>query len=199
MIKRTFIVIAVIAFLANAVPMFATTVDSETYPPFAVYSFSPVNDTDYNRTIKVDGSATVRWPYEYKWLEICKIPVKMKIGMYIRVKDCADKKIVIVQKDCDDAESVNKKAADWPCYYGCVSIEILANFEAQIRGQLVDRTAVINGTNWAVSVTPDIIGGDGNYDTVDVCVKTWKAKIEKAAAGDEVLVGNVSIQARPTV
>lgn len=198
MIKRTLIAIAVIAFLANAVPMFAaTTVDSETYPPFSVYSFSP--DQHKDLAIKVDGKQTVRWPFEYKWLEICKIPVKMKIGMYIRVKDCADKKIIIVQKDCDDAETVNKSAGDWPCYYGCVSIQILANFEAQIRGQLVDRTAVINGDKWSVSVTPDIIGGDGNYDTVDVCVKTWLAKIEKAAAGDEVLVGNVSIQARPTV
>jgi hypothetical protein len=199
MIKRTLIAIAVIAFLANAVPMFATTVDSETYPPFAVYSFSPDQDDDL--AIKVDGKATVRWPFEYKYLEICKIPVKMKIGMYIRVKDCdkSTTKIILVQKDCDDAETVGKAAKDWPCYYGCVSIQILSNFNAQIRGQFVDRSDVINGDKYGVSVTPNTIVGDGNYHSVDICVKTWLTKIEKAAAGDEVTVGNVSVQARPEV
>ncbi len=197
MIKRTLIVIAVIAFLASVVPSFATTVDTTTYPPFAVYSFSPPQSDDL--AIKVDGKQTVRWPFEYKYLTICKIPVKMKIGMYIKVKDCNDKKIVIVQKDCEDAETMGKGAGDWPCYYGCVTIEILSNFNAEIKGDFVDRTAVINGSNWSVSVTPNTITGNGNYQPVDVCVKTWQAKIEKAAANDEVLVGAVAIQARPQV
>jgi hypothetical protein len=197
MIKRTLIVIAVIAFLASVVPSFATTVDTTTYPPFAVYSFSPHQSDDL--AIKVDGKQTVRWPFEYKYLTICKIPVYMKIGMYIRVKDCNDKKIIIVQKDCEDAETVGKGADQWPCYYGCVTIEILSNFNAEIRGDLQDRTAVINGDKWSVSVTPNTIAGDGNYHAVDVCVKTWLAKIEKAAAGDEVKVGNLAIQARPQV
>jgi len=197
MAKRILVAIAVIAFLASVVPTFATTTDSATYPPFSVYSFSPDQDDDL--AIKVDGSATVRWPFDYKYLTICKIPVKMKIGMYIRVKDCDDKKIVLVQKDCEDAETVGKGAGDWPCYYGCVSIDILANFTAKIKGDFVDRTSVINGDKWSVSVTPNTIAGDGNYHTVDVCVKTWQAKIEKAAAGDEVSVGNVAIQAKPNV
>jgi len=192
MIKKSLLVIAVIAFAA---PLFATTVDSETYPPFEIYSFSPDQSDDL--AIKVDGKKTVRWPFEYKYLEICKIPVKMKIGMYIRVKDCDDKKVVLVQKDCTDAETVNKDADDWPCYYGCVTVDILANFNAQIRGQLVDRSSVINGDKWSVSATPNAITGNGNYQSVTLCVKTWETKIEKAAAGDEVDVAKLSVQARP--
>jgi hypothetical protein len=194
MIKKALLVIAVIAF---AVPVIATTVDEETYPPFAVYSFSPDQSDDL--AIKVDGKQTVRWPFEYKWLEICRIPVKMKIGMYIKVKDCDDKKVVLVQKDCTDAETVNKGAGDWPCYYGCVTLQILANFKAQIRGQLVERTAVINGDKWSVSSSGSPIDGDGNYHDVTLCVKTWLTKIEKAAAGDEVNVAELSVQARPDV
>ncbi len=176
---------------------FATTVDSTTFPPFSVYSFSPPQSDDL--AIKVDGKQTVRWPFDYKFLEICKIPVKMKIGMFIKVIDCADKKIVLVQKDCEDAETVGKGAGDWPCYFGCVTIDVLANFNAELRGRLVDRSSVINGDKWSVSVTPSDIPGDGNAHSVDVCVKTWQAKIEKAAAGDEVDVAKVSIQARPKV
>lgn len=195
MIKRTLIAIGLMAFVASWA--FATTIDSTTYPPFSVYSFSPDQDDDL--AIKVDGKQTVRWPFDYKFLEICKIPVKMKIGMYIRVKDCDDKKIVLVQKDCEDAETVGKGAGDWPCYYGCVTISVLANFNAELRGRLVDRSSVINGDKWSVSVTPDNIPGDGNYHDVDICVKAWQAKIEKAAAGDEVDVAKLSVQARPKV
>lgn len=194
MIKRTLIAIAVMAFVANVA--FATTVDPNTYPPFSVYTFSP--DQDKDLAIKVDGSKKVFWPFDYKWLEICKIPVKMKIGSYIRVEDCADKKVVLVQKDCQD-EAVAKGEGDWPCYQGCVTVNIKANFNAQIRGQLVDRSAVINGDKWSVSANPDNIPGDGNYKAVELCVKTWQAKIEKAAPGDEVDVAKLSIQARPKV
>jgi hypothetical protein len=195
MIKRTLIAIAVMAFVANVA--FATTVDPNTYPPFSVYTFSP--DQDKDLAIKVDGSKKVFWPFDYKWLEICKIPVKMKIGMYIRVEDCLDKKVVLEQKDCKDAETVNKGEGDWPCYWGCVTLNIKANFNAEIRGRLVENTSVINGDKWSVSANPDNIAGDGNYHAVDLCVKTWQTKIEKAGAGDDINVAKLSIQARPKV
>lgn len=197
MIKKTLLAIVVLAFLASVVPTLAITGDTATYPPFAVYQFN-LNQTDYDRGLKVDGKTEVRWPFDYKWLEICKIPVKMKIGMFIRVDECADRKIVLVQKDCADP-AIGKAENEWPCYWGCVTLKIRANFNAQIRGELVDRSSVINGDRYSVSVDPSTITGDGNDKDVTFCVKTWRTKIEKAAAGDEVDVANLSIQARPAV
>jgi hypothetical protein len=75
----------------------------------------------------------------------------------------------------------------------------MANFPAQIRGQLVDRSSVINGDKWSVSATPSEILGDGNYKDVDLCIKTWETKIEKGQAGDETDVAKLSVQARPKV
>jgi len=202
MIKRTLIAIAVIAIAAsvsygsNIQGYFPSNDDKQ----LSIYNWVDPNDqSDKDEALKVDGKMEVRWPFDYKYLTICKIPVKMKIGMYIRVDECDDKKVVLVQKDCEDAETVGKGPKDWPCYYGCVTVNILANFNAQIRGDLQDRSSVINGDKWSVSASPNTIAGDGNYHPVDLCIKTWQAKIEKAAAGDEVNVANLAVQARPAV
>jgi len=205
MIRKTLIVIAMMGFLAPVVQA-ANTYDPDTYPPFAVYSFD-VGQSD-DQAVKVDGKKTVRWPFEYKPLEICRIPLKMKIGMYIRVKDCdhGDTKIILVQKDCKDLKQKNLTDAleekNWPCYFGCRKIQILANFDAEISGKVVSTKGVIQDDKVYVTAndkSSDVIVGDGNYHDVNICVTTWEAKIEKGKAGDEEEVGYVSVLARPAV
>jgi hypothetical protein len=51
--------------------------------------------------------------------------------------------------------------------------------------------------SWSVTLSTDIIPGDGNYHDVEVCVDAWKAQIWKAAPGDKVLVGEVAITVKP--
>ncbi|MHC4509633.1 MAG: hypothetical protein ACYTAO_11840 [Planctomycetota bacterium] len=197
MIKRTLIAFAVIAFVASVVPA-ANTKDTDSYPPFEVYSFD-VGQSD-DQAVKVDGKKTVRWPFDYKFLEICRIPLKMKLGMYIRVKDCdkSSTEIVLKQKDCEDV-LIGKQAKHWPCYYGCETIKILANFNAEIDAKVVSQSDVIDEDDTKAWADPDNIVGDGEYHSVDICVKTWETKIEKGAAGDETKVGYVSVLARPEV
>ena len=67
---------------------------------------------DKNRMIKVDGSEKVRWPFEYKELKICCMPVKMAIGMWVEVEKCDDKKIILEQVDCGD---IGKVGGEFPC------------------------------------------------------------------------------------
>jgi hypothetical protein len=188
--KRTLIAIAVVALLATSVnaaitPWYFTAGD--------------------HSAVKVDGkeSKEFRWPYEiiYQELTVCTIPIKMKVGMYVQVKDCNNKKIILEQVSCTDFDQItggavgNKGAADYPCYWGCVDFDVRANFPVQLglnlnKGDMIpDSTAYYEGDN----TVPD----DGEWKNVKVCVAAWKAKIYKAKPGDEVSVGSVDITVKP--
>jgi hypothetical protein len=190
MIKKTMIAVAAMAFLASAIPAFAA---------ISVWQFTDEQSDDL--ALKVDGKQTVRWPFDYKFLEICRIPIEMKVGMFIRVKDCDDKKIVLTQKDCED-QVINKDSDDWPCYFGCVEVDISANFDAELDTKLYYENGDIEDAiddNWSSSIDPDTIAGDGDRHTVEICVKAWKVKLEDIPYGDSVDIGEVAILARPEV
>jgi hypothetical protein len=180
MIKRTLIAIAVVALLATSVHAAIT----EYYFPGA---------------IKVDGSEKpeIRWPYEicYEALVVCNIPIKMKVGMYVQVKDCNKKKIVLVQVPCAD---ISQKAGDFPCYLGCVNFDVRSNFDVKLGAKLIKEGDVIN--KWSAYYDgDDVVPGDGDYHTVKLCVKAWQTSIWKAAPGDTVHVGSVDVTVKPNV
>ena len=83
--KRTLIAIAVLAFLA-------TSVHAAIEDPYYFTAGS-------HGAIKIDGkeNPTIRWPYKivYDELVVCNIPIKMKVGMFVQVKDCKKKKIIL--------------------------------------------------------------------------------------------------------
>jgi hypothetical protein len=168
--------------------------------------------------IKVDG----QWPTQYVPLEICRIPIVMDIGMFIEIRDCAFKKIVLKQITCENNRP-------FPCYKGCVTITVRANFEAQLGLKLYKTSDIISSMTCnaffcggCAPITPDnweayfradknditknptwIIAGDGNDHNVDVCVEAWDANIYKAPPGNDacksaVPVGQVAVTAVPT-
>jgi hypothetical protein len=83
--KRTLIAIAVVALLA-------TSVHAAIEDPY----YFTAGD---HAAIKIDGkdTPTIRWPYKivYDELVVCNIPIVMKVGMYVQVKDCKNKKITL--------------------------------------------------------------------------------------------------------
>lgn len=188
--KRTLIAIAVVALLA-------TSVNAAITP----YYFTSGDHS----AVKVDGkeSKEFRWPYEiiYQELTVCNIPIKMKVGMYVQVIDCNKKKITLEQVSCTDFDQItggkvgNKGAADYPCYWGCTTFDVRANFPVKMglklnKGDLIpDSTAYYDGD--------DTVPDDGNPKTLKVCVAAWKAKIYKAKPGDSVDVGSVDITVKP--
>jgi hypothetical protein len=182
MVKKTLIAIALVAFLASTAPA-----DIEIYYWGAI---------DKDTGVKVDGNEKVYWPYEYKALDVCSMPVKMEIGMYVEVQDCTDKKIILKQVDCGD---IGKGGGDFPCYDDCEKFSVRANFDVKLGTRLVKGDAgVIDGwdTYWK---TDNVIPGDGNNHEVEVCVKAWKAQLWKGPVGSEVTVGTLYITAKPDV
>ena len=183
MIKRTLIAIAVVALLATS----AHAALSEHY-------FGPRSD---DMAVKVDGSEKVRWPFEYKALTVCTIPIKMHVGMYVEVKDCKDKKLILQQVDCGD---IGKGGDEYPCYLGCVSFDVRANFEVKMganlnKGKIGDETPIKDWDKYYDG--GDVIPGDGSYHNVKVCVKAWKTEIWNAPPGDEVTVGTLDVTVKP--
>jgi hypothetical protein len=191
MVKRTLIAIALVAFLASTAPA-----DIEVY----YWGFDPetgsVSGIDKDTGTKVDGNEKVYWPYEYKEVAVCVMPVKMEIGMYVEVQDCKDKKIILHQVDCGD---INKGTGDFPCYLGCTEFEVRANFDVKMGTKLVKGdTGVID--KWEGYYDGgDVVPGDGGNHKVKVCVKAWKARLWNHEKGSEVVVGKLYITAKPDV
>ena len=182
MIKRTLIAIALVALLAASANAELTLSGDKLW----------VGD---HHAVKVDGSDNVRWPWEYKALDVCIIPIKMHVGMYAQVQDCKKKKVILQQVDCSD---IGKGSGDYPCYLGCVKFNVRANFEAKMGTGLEktgDNNPIADWDAWIKSGNP--VTGDGNYHEVEACVKAWKTALYKATPGDEVDVGKLHITVKP--
>ena len=182
--KRTLIAIAVVALLA-------ATVNAAIEDPY--YFTGP----DKMSAVKVDGkdTPTIRWPYKivYDELVVCNIPIKMKVGMFVQVKECKDKKIILEQVNCSD---IGQGADKYPCYLGCVSLDIRANFDVKLGSALHKSGDTI--VDWAAYYDGgDTVTGDGDWHGVKLCVKAWNTKIYKASPGDEVSVGSVDVTVKP--
>jgi hypothetical protein len=183
MVKRTLIAIAVVALLASVAPA-----------EIEVHYWGPIGDDE---GVKVDGNDdNIYWPYQYIALDLCSMPVKMEIGMYVEVQDCNKKAIKLKQVDCSE---ISKGGGDFPCYHDCEKFKVRANFDVQLGTRLVKGSAgVIDG--WSAYYKGDsIIPGDGADHEVEVCVKAWKAKLWVGTVGQEVTVGELFITAKPAV
>jgi hypothetical protein len=183
MIKRTLIAIAVVALLA-------TSLHAAIEDPY----YFTAGD---HKAIKVDGSdtPTIRWPYtiNYTALTVCNIPIKMKVGYFVQVKNCKDKKIILEQVSCAD---IGKGDADYPCYLGCVDFDVRANFPVKLGYSLHKTGDTI--VEWSAYYDGgDTVTDDGDWHPIKLCVKAWKTAIYKAVPGDDVLVGNVDITVKP--
>jgi hypothetical protein len=195
MVKRTLIAIALVAFLASTAPA-----DIEVY----YWGFDPetgnVPGVDKDTIVKVDGNEKVYWPYEFKKVPVCAMPVLMEIGMFVEVQDCKDRKIKLKQVDCGD---IGKGAKDFPCYVDCEAIKVRANFEVSMDGY-VEKNDLGEKVLDKVEVFYDggnIVPADGKDHEVKVCVRTWKAKLWESAGvyGEEIKVGTLFVTARPNV
>jgi len=151
---------------------------------------------------KVDGLWPATIQISYTPQVICKIPVYIKVGMFIQVENCGNKKITMEQVNCPQGQS-------FPCYKGCTTIKVRSNFEAKLSLQKNDfQTGIIDNGKWKAYFSSDngatvkennwIIPGDGNYTSVDVCVEAWDANIYNGNPGETKQVGEVAILAIPT-
>jgi len=154
--------------------------------------------------VKVDGLWPATITITYTPIEICRIPIWIKVGMFIEIDKCNEKKIVMEQVNCPQGQS-------FPCYKGCVTIKVRSNFEAKLSLKLYKIGTIISGNfwgdNWKAYFTDDggaststtwIVSGDGNWNEVDICVEAWDANIYGATPNTEHQVGEVAVLAIPT-
>jgi hypothetical protein len=185
MVKRTLIAIAVVALLASG-----------SQAALQVYTNDGGLDGGFGKgAIKTEGTDSVMWPWQYKSLDLCSIPITMKIGYYVAVHECHKRKIELVQVDCADLE----KGSGWPCYQDCESVTIKSNFEVKLGLSLRNKSGIID--KWAAYIKGDVsVIGPGS-DTITVCVEAWKAKLahSDATAGSKVKVGDLVITVKPNV
>jgi hypothetical protein len=184
MVKRTLIAIAVIALVASA----AQALGPDPH-------FFPIGGKD-DITIKVDnGSYDIGWPFEYKALTICTIPVYMNVGYYVEIDDCDGRKIELQQVDCGD---IGKGSGDWPCYLDCETVKFRSNFEVKLGTDLVKIGSVID--SWkAYYDDSDVVGPSTGFVSRKVCVKAWKAKLLNSDPGKKIKVGELKITVKPNV
>jgi len=183
MMKRTLIVIAVVAALATS----AQALGPDPHTGTLEGKF---------QSIKVNiQKLEIGWPFEYKALDLCVIPVYMHVGYFVQVEECNKRKIVLVQVECAD---IGKGGGDWPCYKDCEKLKIRANFEvklglkkAKVGDIIKDWSAYFNGS--------DTVDASGNWNEIEVCVDAWKAQLFKHAPGTEVKVGEVTVTVKPNV
>jgi hypothetical protein len=183
MLKRTLIAIAVVALLATSAQALGPDPHTGTY------------DGKY-QSIKVNiQKLEIGWPFEYKALNLCVMPVYMHVGYYVQIKECNKRKIKLQQVDCGD---IGKGGGDWPCYFDCEEMQIRANFEVKLGTKLEKEGGVID--KWeAYYDGANTVPGDGDFHTIKVCVKAWKARLYKNTPGTEVKVGTLAITVKPNV
>ncbi len=185
MLKRTLIAVAVIGLMA-------TTAQAQLGP-------QPISGAGGFKIepIKMD----IFWPFEYKSIDLCTIPVNIEIGIMVQVKDCHKRKINLKQVDCAE---IGKGGGDFPCYRDCETVEIRTNFPIKLGLKKSKVGGVLN--KWSAFIDGDVdtiepTGGD--FVKIDVCVEAWQTNLFNATASGEAgqmeHVGNVTITVKPNV
>jgi hypothetical protein len=167
MVKKSIIALAVVALMV-------TVVQADTNP------------------IKKDGD----WPYTYKAIDLCTMPVYMNVGHYVQLKECNKREIKLVQVACSD---IGKGGGDFPCYTDCEEITVRANFPAIFGASLSKIGGILDKTSlyWKDDIN-QISGSTGDWEKLTICMDAWKAQIWKAATPDTKLkVGELTINVKP--
>jgi hypothetical protein len=139
-------------------------------------------------SIKKDGD----WPWTYKAIDLCKMPVYMDVGHYVQLKECHKREIKLKQVDCTGGR-------EFPCYSDCEDIEVRANFPAIFGASLTKIGGILDKTDvyWKDDIN-QISGSTGGWEKLTVCVDAWKTQIWKAAEPDDKFkVGELTINVKP--
>ncbi len=142
--------------------------------------------------IKKDGD----WPWEYKAIDLCKIPVYMDVGHYVQLKECHKREIKLVQVDCD---IIGRDSGDFPCYSDCEDIEVRANFPAIFGATLSKIGPILKDTKvyWKDNDN-QINGSTGDWEKLTICLNAWNAEIWRATEPSQnAQVGEITINVKP--
>jgi len=132
---------------------------------------------------------------KYDPIEIGTFPVLMKVGHYVQLSDAGKIQIKLEQVNCPSGR-------DFPCYEGCVTIKVRANFPAILSASLnksggdVDMLEEMN-LYWENGVNT-IQGGTGGWEELKLYLEAWNVEIWKSGGTlGTVKVGEITINVKP--
>ena len=144
-----------------------------------------------------------QWPWEYKAIDICKLPVYMEVGHYVQLKDCHKRELILEQVPCalNKPEGLGKSEGDFPCYTGCEEIEVRANFPAIFGASLSKTSGILDQTSlyWKddKNTINGSLGGEA-WEKLIICLDAWKVKLWQAGtANAKAKVGEITINVKP--
>jgi hypothetical protein len=188
MLKRTLIAITVVALLGCT----------------AAQALGPDPHTGYDAGSKSGGIKVDRmdmriyWPFEYKALDLCVIPVFMDVGVMVEVFECHKRKIVLKQVECGDIGK--STSADWPCYKDCDNVKVRSNINVVLGlTKAGNDTGVLDKWTAYFKDGANTVTGLAGWTTITVCVDAWRTNIVNSAPGTEIRVGTVTVTVKPAV
>jgi len=130
-------------------------------------------------------------------VDICMFPVLMEVGHFVQVEKCGDYKIKLKQVPCSEIGQANDK---FPCYEGCVTIKVRANFPAIFSASLNKSGGDVDMLNemnlyWENGVNT-IQGGTGGWEELKLYLEAKNVEIWKSTV-DTVKVGEITIKVKP--
>jgi len=130
---------------------------------------------------------------QYKPIDLCKFPVSMKVGYYIKLLDEGNIEIKLEQVKCPSGR------CSW-CYEGCATIKVKANFPAILSASLNKSDCdvdMLKDTNlyWENGVNT-IQGSTDGWEELKLCLEAWDVELSKSTAGT-VKVGDITISVKP--
>lgn len=130
------------------------------------------------------------WPVVFKWLPVCEhIKVVMNVGYYVKVQQCKEKKLKLVQKSVKE-------------YEGCIDFNIMSNFDLELGAEIHPTSAGLNiapASKWSAWISGDhFLPPSTSYKKRTACAKVKDAVILKADPNKELLVAKLWILVKPT-
>ena len=133
--------------------------------------------------------------YEYEPVEIGTFPVFMEVGHYIKLLDARNIQIKLEQVECTSGR-------DFPCYKGCATIKVRANYPAILSASLnksggdVDILKEMN-LYWEDGVNT-IKGDTGGWEELKLYIEAKNVEIWKSGGNvGTVKVGEFTIKVKP--
>jgi hypothetical protein len=139
-----------------------------------------------------DGNANIKaeswnWPAEFKYQALCKIPVKMDIGFWIRVVGCKDAVLKLHQ------DAIRK-------YSGSIDLQVLCNVNIQLKASWSKKSGMPTINQDFLNVTPSDLDAPGGTVTVALGLKDVDLSgFNSGQVGTCIEVGSVTISVRPRV
>jgi hypothetical protein len=150
-------------------------------------------DWEYDGKHSERKAEAYMWPAEYKYADICIIPIKMDVGFWVKIENCKDLVIKLKQDHIQD-------------YSGCKKVKVFTNvsvqFDYSIRKIIPEGSsdALVPG-KYSATITPSILEDPApGGKEIEICVKLVEANLTKVLGGQNNLkVAELTLKVRPNV